>query len=575
MANEYDIVSIFQSIEETLIASMKRNITRHLNEEKELKINWSMWQTEQLKGLQEFRNENKDLFKGYWNTIADNIEEMFEKSYNTGGMKQEHKILDAIKKGYKIKGSTDKVSSSFFSVNSRKLKALISATQEDIKRAGNTMLRYTNDQYRQIIYEAQVYYNMGAGSLNQAIDMASQDFLSKGINSIQYKNGAMVNISSYVEMCLRTSNKRANLEGEVAKREDWGIHTVLVPNRAVGCPYCVKFQGKVFIDDVYGLGTATESKSSGYPLLSTAVKQGLFHVNCKDTIVTFFEGITEEPEPPTEEQQESKIKRYNLQQQQRYNERQIRKYKRLELGSVDSENTEKYKNKVREWQAKQRTLIDDHSSVLKRDYNREKIRTTANVEKMVTNEPKNDIIYNSATEQQINTLQKASNELYASLNNFDQNVINNYTLGNYLEINSYLKGDNLVRDSGTLKFTNEKIKAIDNAISKYDLQENVIAYRGTNKQYYNDYKIGDEFTEKIYYSTSLNEDIAKEFRDHADNPYMVEIHVPKGAKLLYVGYNSSFVTLNEQELLIARNTKYKVISKDNEKIVLEVINGDK
>ena len=55
MNNEYDISKSFQRIEETLIKSMKRNLTRHLNEEKDLDMNWSAWQTEQLKSLEQFK----------------------------------------------------------------------------------------------------------------------------------------------------------------------------------------------------------------------------------------------------------------------------------------------------------------------------------------------------------------------------------------------------------------------------------------------------------------------------------------------------------------------------------------
>ena len=53
MNNEYDIAKAFQRIEETLIKSLKRNLTRHLNEEKDLDMNLSAWQTEQLKSLEQ------------------------------------------------------------------------------------------------------------------------------------------------------------------------------------------------------------------------------------------------------------------------------------------------------------------------------------------------------------------------------------------------------------------------------------------------------------------------------------------------------------------------------------------
>lgn len=401
MSNEYDISHAFQRIEETLIQSLKRNLTRHLNEEKMENMNWSAWQTDQLKALEQFKKDNKKLFKNDFSTINSDIEELIRKSYENGKLEQEKVILEAIKNGdfssnnksinkmwhiYKttknkrikkkqltrIYEKVNQTESSFFKINEKKLKALINETKENFEKAELSILRYSNDQYRKIIYDAQVYANTGSGTPQQAIDMATKDFLSKGINNIEYSNGAMVNIASYAEMAIRTANKRAYLQGEGEKRNEWGVHTVLVPNRGGGCPYCIKFQGKVFIDDVWSGGTEAESNSTGYPLLSTAVKARLFHPNCKDTVVTYFPGINTKPIPPTKEELEVKKQNYVIEQKQRYNERQIRKYKRLELGSTDDGNIEKYHNKRIQWQNYNKEFCEEHG--LKRRYDREKVK---------------------------------------------------------------------------------------------------------------------------------------------------------------------------------------------------------
>ena len=52
-------------------------------------------------------------------------------------------------------------------------------------------------------------------------------------------------------------------------------------------------------------------------------------------------------ETSSKEQEEEKVRIYNLQQKQRYNERMIRKYTRLELASTDNDNREYYKSKKR------------------------------------------------------------------------------------------------------------------------------------------------------------------------------------------------------------------------------------
>ena len=80
MSNEYDISHAFQRIEETLIQSLKRNLTRHLNEEKMENMNWSAWQTDQLKALEQFKKDNKKLFKNDFSTINSDIEELIRKT---------------------------------------------------------------------------------------------------------------------------------------------------------------------------------------------------------------------------------------------------------------------------------------------------------------------------------------------------------------------------------------------------------------------------------------------------------------------------------------------------------------
>ena len=207
MNNEYDIAKAFQRIEETLIKSLKRNLTRHLNEEKDLDMNWSAWQTEQLKSLEQFKRNNKTLFKKDFSTINTDIEELIKKSYENGKLNQEKIILEAIKEGnfgsndkhinklwhiYKntknkrirkkqlnrIFEKVNQAESNFFQINDRKLKALIKETTENFNKAETSILRYSNDQYRKIIYDAQVYANTGSGTVQQAVDLATkQDIL--------------------------------------------------------------------------------------------------------------------------------------------------------------------------------------------------------------------------------------------------------------------------------------------------------------------------------------------------------------------------------------------------------------
>lgn len=372
MPNEYDIVGIFQDIELDLIRSMRRNMKRHIGEEMQEGINWSQWQAEMLQGLAQYKAENRDMLKGYFSTINNEIDEMIKLAYASGESQQEIEILEAIKNGYQAT-QQDTLQGAFFKTNANKLNSLIKATTDDFKKAESAILRMTDDVYRQTIFKSQMFYNTGAKSLWQAVDMATKDFLSAGINCIEYKNGARVNIASYAEMALRTANKRANLMGSANKREEYGIHTVKVTSHNSACPMCIEWQGRVYIDDVYGRGTKEESKKSGYPLLSDAVNGGMFHPNCKNGLSTYYEGINQEPKAPTEAEKTEMARRYNLQQEQRLCERNIRKYKRLENGCISPEDIKYYAEKKEAWIDKYNELIVKHPDILRAEPERLKL----------------------------------------------------------------------------------------------------------------------------------------------------------------------------------------------------------
>lgn len=198
-----------------------------------------------------------------------------------------------------------------------------------------------NDQYRQIIYKAQVFANTGAGTVKQAIDMASKDFLARGFNCIKYKNGTRHNIADYCDMAIRTANKRANLMGEGELRKKLGNPLVYISKHGGACDKCTPWEGRVYIDNVWSGGTENDGK---YPLLSTAIAGGLFHPRCHHGTSTYYEGINEEPEEVIEAKhnhnEEDKYTQY-LQQRQKQCER-------LAIGSLLPENVLKYQNKANE-----------------------------------------------------------------------------------------------------------------------------------------------------------------------------------------------------------------------------------
>lgn len=364
--SDYNIREAFEKIEDELISSMIRNFKNHRVEEDKNNFCWTQWQAEQLKSLEEYRKHNAKKFGKRFKTINSKVEEMIRTAKADGNASQEAEILEAVKDGFKSpkKPSAHSIAE-FFKVNDRKLDALIKSTTDDLKRAETAVLRMSNDKYRKAIFNAQVAMNTGAVTYEKAVDIACKDMLNAGLNCVEYKNGARHMLSDYADMAVKTANKRAYLRGEGEKRAEWGVSLVVVNSRQGGCPDCAKYIGKVFIDDVYSNG----KKSDGnYPLLSTAIKNGLFHPRCKDSTSTYYEEITT-LEPVTPEEEAEMDRRERLEEKQQYAERQAERFDRRAEYSLDEDNKRIAQTRADEWH--------DRADMLE-----EKVKKAGNVNKV-------------------------------------------------------------------------------------------------------------------------------------------------------------------------------------------------
>lgn len=352
--SDYNIREAFEKIEDELIDSMMRNFSRHRAEETKEGYNWTQWQAEQLKSLEEYRKHNAKKFGKRFKTINSKVEEMIRTAKADGNASQEAEILEAVKDGFKApKKPSAHSTAEFFKVNDRKLDALIKSTTDDLKRAETAVLRMSNDKYRKAIFNAQVAMNTGAVTYEKAVDMACKDMLNAGLNCVEYKNGARHTLSDYADMAVKTANKRAYLRGEGEKRAEWGVSLVVVNSRQGGCPDCAKYIGKVFIDDVYSNG----KKSDGnYPLLSTAIKNGLFHPRCKDSTSTYYPELDDLDAPLSDYEIKELDRQRGIEEKQQYAQRQAERFDRRAKYSLDEDNKRIAQTRADEWHDRANTL---------------------------------------------------------------------------------------------------------------------------------------------------------------------------------------------------------------------------
>ena len=383
-----DIAKIFEEIELRLIASLKRNLSRHKAEEEKEGFEWSAWQAEKLNNIDNFRKENAQIADEYVDVIDDETRQLMTDQFHEGEHTAEQSVIDVSESGVNVpdvpaqpqppEAPTAIPDDHFFGVNKPKMDKLMEDVTTLEKTALTAAVRNMDDVYRTTLNKVQLMMGTGSITLNEAIDLATRDFLDKGINCIVYADGRRVNIADYVRMALRTTSTRATLQGAAKRFAELGYDTVLISQYGGCSETCEPYQGKVYIDDVFTIWNGERSGDFGksnycdkwFMLLSVAIRGGLFHPNCRHTMGQYIEGLTKIPQPiPAEKIREQR----ELEEKQRAMERKIRALKRKVEGTQDEKKVKEYKRKLREEQGKLREFIKEHDDVLRRDYSREKI----------------------------------------------------------------------------------------------------------------------------------------------------------------------------------------------------------
>lgn len=491
-----DIARIFEEIELRLIASLKRNLSRHKAEEEKEGFEWSAWQAEKLNNIDNFRKENAQIADEYVDVIDDETRQLMTDQFHEGEHTAEQSVIDVSESGVNVpdvpaqpqppEAPTAIPDDHFFGVNKPKMDKLMEDVTTLEKTALTAAVRNMDDVYRTTLNKVQLMMGTGSITLNEAIDLATRDFLDKGINCIVYADGRRVNIADYVRMALRTTSTRATLQGAAKRFGELGYDTVLISQYGGCSETCEPYQGKVYIDDVFTIWNGERSGDFGksnycdkwFMLLSVAIRGGLFHPNCRHTMGQYIEGLTKIPQPiPAEKIREQR----ELEEKQRAMERKIRALKRKVEGTQDEKKVKEYKRKLREEQGKLREFIKEHDDVLRRDYSREKIysgkgeskqeapRTEEAPVKVTDTESKNPV----PTDKEPN-IPQPDNNISEPENNVSKPENNENTM-NFVQPEPIkpVQSNEDTDDTPTAAMTDEADEAVETAETTENVQETV------------------------------------------------------------------------------------------------------
>lgn len=245
----------------------------------------------------------------------------------------------------------------FTATNRMAIERLAQVAVGNLRATHLRILRQAEDVYRQVITEtAAPQVLTGALTRREAAQAALNRFADMGITGFVDRAGRTWTIESYAEMATRTAAGQAAVQGHIDRLIENDRDLVIVSDAPEECPLCAPWEGRVL---------SLTGRTPGYPTVDQARAAGLFHPNCRHSLGAYIPGLTE----PMRQTRDAEG--YQERVQQRYMERQIRKWKLRESVAITEEARREARAKVRAWQARIREFVDEHDR--KRLYYREQV----------------------------------------------------------------------------------------------------------------------------------------------------------------------------------------------------------
>ncbi|MEO6084707.1 MAG: phage minor capsid protein, partial [Umezawaea sp.] len=251
------------------------------------------------------------------------------------------------------------------------VEAMAAAVHTDIGIPARNILRNVLDAYRAVITAATARTVTGVQTRREASQAAWKRFMDRGISGFVDRAGRRWQLSSYVEMAVRTVTQRAAVTGQTDRLDALGIDLVMVSNNVQECALCRPYEGRVLRRGAGPTGTITvphqlTDKPFTVDVVATlpnAMVDGLFHPNCPHSISAYLPGVSKLPEQPTADPEGNKAR-----QQQRALERKIRAAKVNEQGALDEPSRKAAGRRVRAAQAELRDHLEQHPKLKRLPY---------------------------------------------------------------------------------------------------------------------------------------------------------------------------------------------------------------
>lgn len=249
--------------------------------------------------------------------------------------------------------------------------AFTASTLQGFNLTNTRALQASNFEFLRILNDVTVKTTAGYIAPQEALKQGVKQLSGRGIGWVDYVSDkgrvTRTTLEAAVIRDVRTTIGKVAQEVQWAKSEEWGIDLIEVSSHAGARPLCALYQGQIFSK------SGTNPKYKALSDTSYGEPAGLFGINCRHIFYLYKEGVSKRAYAPIDAKKNDEI--YRLSQQQRYIERQIRKWKREELALKEAGIDSIFEaGKVKEKQAQMREFIKTTGRT--REYAREQVYTS-------------------------------------------------------------------------------------------------------------------------------------------------------------------------------------------------------
>ena len=253
------------------------------------------------------------------------------------------------------------------------LNAGYKATAQTMRNICKATAHTATMQFENALDLAWLKVQSGAFDTDSAVRAAIKELSERGIQSIRYPSGRTDSIEVAVRRAVVTGVNQTTGQLQEELADELGCDLVEVSAHAGARPEHAAWQGRIYSRSGDDPKYPDFKKSTGY-----GTGAGLCGWNCRHTFGPYIEGSPPvwseeqlaELDAPKYEYNEKMLTEYEASQQQRYNERQIRRWKReytaMEAAGID---TAESAVKLKHWQAVQDDFLS--KTGFDRQYGRE------------------------------------------------------------------------------------------------------------------------------------------------------------------------------------------------------------